>query len=97
MPFLPLKLNMPCMFRCAARRAFSKKAGLLVNPATFIAELTFLLFDFVTTEVFLSLYEQNVLAQNWVVFFEAEFVWGVHSIFLGIICTHARFLRDETD
>ena len=59
--------------------------------------LTLLFFDFVAAEVFLGLGENDVLAQDGVVFFKTELVWGVHRVFLGVILTNARFLRDQTN
>ena len=38
-----------------------------------------------------------MFAQDGVVFFKAELVWGVHRVFLGVILTNARFLRDQTN
>ena len=46
---------------------------------------------FVATKILLRLSEDNVLAQNWVVFAEAELVWSVHSILLCIVKTDTRF------
>lgn len=59
--------------------------------------LAFLLFDFVAAEVFLGLGENDVLAKNRIVFPEAELVWGVHRIFLGVILTNTGLLRNQTD
>lgn len=59
--------------------------------------LAFLLFDFVAAEVFLGFGEDNVFAKNRIVFPEAELVWGVHRIFLGVILTNPGFLRNQTD
>ena len=63
----------------------------------FISALALLFFDFVAAEVFLGLGEANMLAQDWIVFFKRELVWGVHGIFLGIIRTNPGLLRDETN
>lgn len=59
--------------------------------------LTLFLFDFIAAEVLFRLGEDDVLSQNWVVLSEAQFVWGVHRIFLGVILTNARFLRNQTN
>ncbi len=59
--------------------------------------LAFLLFDFVAAEVFLSLGEDNVLAQNRIVFAEAKLVWSVHSILLCVILTNTRFFRNQAN
>ena len=56
--------------------------------------LALLFLDFVAAEVFLGLGEHDVLAQNRVVFAQAEFVGGVHGIFLGVIRTNTGFFRD---
>lgn len=60
-------------------------------------KLTFLFFDFVAAEVLLGLYEEDVLADSGVVFFERELVWSVHGIFLCVIKTDTRFFADEAD
>ncbi len=65
--------------------------------AYLVYALAFLLFDFVAAEVFLSLGENDVLAKNRIVFPEAELVWGVHRIFLGVILTNTGLLRNQTD
>jgi len=54
--------------------------------------LALLLFHFVTAKVFLGFSENDVLAKNWIVFLQAKLVWGVHGVFLGIVCTDTRFL-----
>lgn len=59
--------------------------------------LALLFLDFVAAEVFLRLGEDDVLAQNRIVFAQAEFVGGVHGIFLGVIRTNTRFFRDQAD
>lgn len=56
--------------------------------------LALLFLDFVAAEVFLGLGEHDMLAQNRVVFAQAEFVGGVHGIFLGVIRTNTGFFRD---
>ena len=38
-----------------------------------------------------------MFAKNWVVFSQAEFIRGVHGVFLGVVSTNARFLRDEAN
>lgn len=38
-----------------------------------------------------------MLAKNRIVFPEAELVWGVHRIFLGVILTNTGLLRNQTD
>lgn len=59
--------------------------------------LALLFLDFVAAEIFLRLGEDDVLAQNRIVFAQAEFVGGVHGIFLGVIRTNTRFFRDQAD
>lgn len=59
--------------------------------------LALLLFHFVAAEVFLGLGENDMLAQNRVVFAETELVWGVHGVLLGVVSTNTRFLRNEAD
>ena len=59
--------------------------------------LAFLFFDFVATEVLLSFGEDDVLAENRVVFFQTEFVGGVHRVFLGVVLTNTGLFRDEAD
>ena len=58
---------------------------------------TLFLFHFVAAEIFLGFGEDNVFAENGVVFLEAEFVRSVHGVFLRVICTNARFLGNETN
>ena len=65
-----------------------------VRTASGESGLALLLLDFVAAEVFLGLGEHDVLAQNWVVFAQTEFVGGVHGIFLGVIRTNTGFFRD---
>ncbi len=60
-------------------------------------DLAFLFLDFVAAEVFLGLSENNMLSQDWVIFAEAQLVWSIHRVFLGVILTNARFLRNQTD
>ena len=55
--------------------------------------LALLFFDFVAAETLLGLSVNDVLAQDWIVFLEAEFIRVVHRIFLGVVSTIVRFLR----
>lgn len=38
-----------------------------------------------------------MLAENRIIFPEAELIWGVHRIFLSIILTNTGFLGNQTD
>lgn len=62
-----------------------------------MVDLTLLFFDFVAAEILFGLGENDVLAKNWVVLLEAELVWGIHRVLLGIIGTNARLFRDEAN
>ncbi len=59
--------------------------------------LALLFFDFVAAEIFLGFRKHHVFPKHRVVFFERQFVRSVHGVFLGIISSHARFFRDETN
>ena len=59
--------------------------------------LAFLLFNFVTTEIFLRFGESNMLSQNWIVLTKGQLIWSVHRIFLCVILTNPRLLRDQTN
>ena len=61
------------------------------------AYLAFLFLDFVAAEVLFGLGEDNVFAEDRVVFLERKFIRGVHRVFLGIILTNAGFFGDEAD
>lgn len=54
-------------------------------------ELAFLFFDFVAAEVLLSFSEDDMFAQNRIVFAQTEFVRGVHRVFLGVVSTNSGF------
>lgn len=80
---------------CVAVKKSSRSGGRFgVRLVLVESGLALLFLDFVAAEVFLSLGEHDVLAQNRVVFAQAEFVGGVHGIFLGVIRTNTGFFRD---
>lgn len=69
----------------------SLKSHKKISPKVVGEILALLFLNFVATKILLRLSEDNVLAQNWVVFAEAELVWSVHSILLCIVKTDTRF------
>ena len=62
-----------------------------------LLDLAFLLFDFVAAEVLLGLGENDVLAEDGVVFAKRKLVRSIHGVFLGVVLTNAGFFGNETD
>lgn len=59
--------------------------------------LALLLFDFVAAKILFGLGEDNVLAQNGIVFAEAELVRSVHGILFGVILANTGLFRNQAN
>lgn len=62
-----------------------------------IGRLALLFLDFVAAEIFLGLGEDNMLSEDWIILSQAELIWSIHRILLGVILTNTGFLGNQTN